>query len=306
MAHDSEAAARPHEPGSGTDQNGLPNFVIIGAGKAGTSALYLWLRQHPDVYLPSELKETFFFCFDPANPDHVAQAGSRFPVTTLESYRSLFAAGRDSTARGEATPLYLDDPSVPARMRDVIPEARLLVSLREPVSRVWSHAQMNVRQGRATDLVKEADRLAATDEHEYAPKFERWFDHFPSHQFCIFRYEELSSDPDGLLRRLFAFLGVDPTFTVETNRVHNPGGIPRSTSLQRLIDLPVLRRLRPVAPMAAYNALSRLRTLNSKRPPPMPEDLRARLSARYRSDILATQALLEIDLADWVSGTGPG
>lgn len=277
----------------------LPNFVVIGAGKAGTSALYVWLRQHPDIFMPASLKETFFFCYNPADPEHVAAPRSRFPIRTLEEYEALFAPAGSASAVGEATPLYLDSPQAPPHMARVIPAARLIASLREPVSRVWSHAQMNVRQGRASDVATEALRLADTDEHDYAPKFRLWLQHFPREQLHVFRYDDLIRDGSGTLRGIHRFLGV-AELPVDVSERHNPGGLPRSRTLQRLIDLRALRRLRPIAPTAAFNVVARLRRANLADAAPPADAVRRQLAARYRADIEETQDVLGLDLSDWL------
>lgn len=277
----------------------LPNFAVIGAGKAGTSALYVWLRQHPDVFMPASLKETLFFCYNPADPEHAAAPRSRFPIRTLEEYEALFAPAGAATAIGEATPLYLDSPQAPPHMAAVIPDARLIASLREPVSRVWSHAQMNVRQGRATDVAAEALRLAETDEHDYAPKFRLWLQHFRREQLHVFRYDDLIRDGNGVLAPIQRFLGI-AELPVDVGPRHNPGGIPRSRALQRVIELRALRRLRPIAPTAAFNLVARLRQMNLAAAPPPQEQVRRRLAARYRDDVAATQDILGLDLSDWL------
>lgn len=277
----------------------LPNFAVIGAGKAGTSALYVWLRQHPDVFMPASLKETLFFCYNPADPEHVAAPRERFPVRTLEEYEALFAIAGGATAIGEATPLYLDSPQAPPHMAQVIPRARLIASLREPVSRVWSHAQMNVRQGRAADVEAEALRLAETDEHDYAPKFRLWLQHFPRERLHVFRYDDLVADADGVVRGIHRFLGIAER-PVDGSARHNPGGLPRSRALQRLIDLRALRRLRPLAPTAAFNLVARVRRMNLASAAPPQEPVRRRLAARYRDDIVVTQEILGLDLSGWL------
>jgi hypothetical protein len=278
----------------------LPTFVIIGAGKSGTTSLYQWLRQHPDVYMPSTLKETFFFDFDPDDPAHHGAPRSRFPVRTRAEYEALFDGAKGAIAVGEASPSYLDDPGAPARMLELIPDARLIASIRDPVSRVYSHAQMNVRLGLATDLPADVRRLASTDEQDYHAKFVRWFAHFPREQFHVIRYDDLAADPTGTTQRIFAFLGVDAGFTPDTGERFNPGGLPRSQLVQRLLELQALRRLRPLMPMAAFTVVNRLRRLNAKAAPPLPPDLRAELRDRYRADVIATERLLGLDLSDWL------
>jgi hypothetical protein len=171
--------------------------------------------------------------------------------------------------------------------------------LRDPVSRVWSHAQMNVRQGRASDVCAEALRLAATGEHDYAPKFRLWLQHFRREQLHVFRYDDLVRDADGVVQGIQRFLGV-AELPVDVSQRHNPGGIPRSRSLQRMIDLRALRRMRPIAPTAAFNLVARLRRMNLAAAPPPEGATRQRLAARYRDDLIETQDILGLDLSDWL------
>ena len=279
----------------------LPNFVVIGAGKAGTTALYQWLRRHPDVYMPSLLKETFFFCYDPANPVHPDGAGVEFPITSLAAYEELFERAGNAKAIGEATPRYLDAPGVAERMHALIPDAKLIASLRDPVSRIYSHAQMNLRLGYARDLVDEARRLATTDEHVYAPKFRDWFNYYERDQFFLFRYDDLAADPQAILRQTFEFLDVDPAVDIDTSVVHNPGGVPKSALAQRLIDLKVLRKARPVTPSWVYDVVARLRSWNSRGAQPLPNDVRRELLDHYRQDIVDTEQLTGLDLSAWLT-----
>jgi hypothetical protein len=279
----------------------LPNFAVIGAGKSGTTAMYHWLRQHPDVFMPPEIKETFFFAYDPDNPEHVAAPDTRFPVRTLERYEALFANAGAATAIGEATPAYLNSPVAAAKMHELVPDARLVLSLREPVSRLRSMSQMSVRLGHATDLVAEMRRYAATDALLYAPNLRRWLALYDRSQMCVLRYEDLSRDPQAAMAQVFGFLGVDAGFTPDTSAVHNPGGLPRSAFFQRVLDSRVSRFLRPIAPMAAYNLKAKLRQWNAKPADTIPSEVTAELAARYRDDVLETQELLGLDLSGWLA-----
>ena len=124
----------------------LPNFLVIGAPKAGTTSLHLHLRAHPEIFMP-ELKEPRFFGYE--------GEGERlkFPIRTLEEYTALFDAVTDETAIGEATPHYLVYPGAAQRIRDLLPGARLIASLRDPVERSYSVYQMNLRNRGVNDGV---------------------------------------------------------------------------------------------------------------------------------------------------------
>lgn len=119
----------------------LPNFLIIGAAKAGTTSLYHYLAQHPQIYM-SPIKEPNFFaleerCVDFRGPgDHLYI--KQFSVTELERYRSLFQGVTHEQAVGEASPLYLYSPVAPARSHRYVPEMKLIAILRHPVDRAYS------------------------------------------------------------------------------------------------------------------------------------------------------------------------
>lgn len=273
----------------------LPNFIVIGAGKSGTTSLYQWLRRHPQVFMPAELKEVRFFAYDPDD------RYSEFPVKTLAEYEALFEHAGAARAIGEASPRYLESDVAPANMRAVIPDARLIASLREPVARVYSMAQMFVRGGRASGVVQEVRRLAASGYGGYAPLFERWLSHYPREQFLVFKYDDLAADADGVLRRVFQFLDVDDDFEVNTAVVYNPGGAIRSPTVNRVLSSSAWQPLRNRVPASVNRLAARLRRWNARPPEPLPDGLRQELKELYRPDVIATQDLLGLDLSAWLT-----
>ena len=119
----------------------MPNFLIIGAMRAGTTSLYHYLKQHPQVYM-SPVKEPRFFALEGEKPDPGRPTDERLmnhSITDIEAYRALFQAVSKETAIGEASPLYLYSPKAPERIRHYIPDAKLIAVLRDPVERAYSH-----------------------------------------------------------------------------------------------------------------------------------------------------------------------
>jgi len=112
-----------------------PNFIIIGAGRAGTTSLYHYLRQIPQVFM-SPIKETNFFAFQEGVSDVEAEirpvTGDLFPIRRREDYLALFAEAGDAVAVGEASPLYMFSPGTAQRMKDALPKARIIAVLRDP------------------------------------------------------------------------------------------------------------------------------------------------------------------------------
>src|SRR5215204_1532720 len=110
----------------------LPNFIIVGAAKAGTTALYWYLAEHPAVFM-SPVKETFYFAYGVDEAGRLLYGDPdvhRFPIKTRAEYEALFAEAGGASAVGEASPIYLECPQAAARIRAMIPEARIVASLR--------------------------------------------------------------------------------------------------------------------------------------------------------------------------------
>ena len=274
----------------------LPNFLVIGAPKAGTTSLHLHLRAHPQVFMP-DLKEPRFFGYE--------GEGERlkFPIRTLEEYTALFEAVTDETAIGEATPHYLVYPHAAQRIHDLIPQARLIASLRDPVERSYSVYQMNLRNRGVNEGVPfvEAMRTDRNLRETYGDMLARYFALFPPEQLKVILLEDLEKAPQATIRELYGFLGVDPDFVpADLLKVANPGGEPRNKLLHGLLSDPRLRQFsRAVMPGGLVERLRALRSRNLEKQPLAPEDRRAAIGF-FREDILRTQDLIGRDLSSWL------
>lgn len=197
----------------------LPDFLILGAQKAGTTALYAYLRWHPDITGPS-FKEVSFF-------DRHYAHGERW-------YRAHFPVRR-RTLVGEASPSYLFHPQAPERVARMLPNARLIALLRNPAERALSHYQHEVALGREPlsfeDAIDQEDeRMGGELERmlrdpsyfsrawwnftyvargRYAEQLERWFASFPREQLLVLLTDELAADTAGTYRRVLGFLGAE-------------------------------------------------------------------------------------------------
>jgi hypothetical protein len=221
----------------------LPDFLIIGAQKGGTTSLYKYLGQHPD-FAPALRKEVHFFSGEYERG--LAWYRAFFP-TRARSERHLRATGvRLQT--GEATPYYLFHPLAARRVRADIPDARLIVVLRDPVKRAFSHYQHTKSRGQeslsfADALEAEAERLAPAegrareDESDawlahktfsymargcYAAQIEEWLRFFDRSQFLFLKSEDLYAKPEETLDRTREFLGLRP-FPWRASKVFNRG-----------------------------------------------------------------------------------
>lgn len=290
----------------------LPTFVIIGAAKAGTTALYWYLADHPEVFM-SPVKETNYFAFgldEDGRPLYGDPELHRFPIRSFAEYEALFAGSDGALAVGEASPIYLECPQSAARIREVVPGARIVCFLREPVDRAYSDYLMYLRaRGRRLD----PDRDLTPDAHwarpeshwmqisRYHEALSRYYERFPREQIDVFLFDDLKTDAAGCVRAVFAALGVDPGFVPDLETPHNIGGLPSSRTLERVLTSRSVRRVvEPWIPRRVSDAVRRVRTKNLKKAPPLPDQLRAELLRHFRDDIGETAALIGRNLDHWL------
>lgn len=224
--HDARRLAGKN-PGRG---RALPDFLIIGAAKAGTTSLYKWLGDHPSV-VPAGRKEINFFSYFWYRGSDWYR--SHFPLERDLREHAGMRPGRQLT--GEASPSYLLHYRAPERARKLVPDVKLIVQLRDPVDRAYSQFQMRRRDGEeplesfAAAVEAEPARLAAESERmladpryssdrvatwsylmrsRYAEQLERWLAQFPRHQIHVLSLEEMEADPRRVVSEVHEFLGL--------------------------------------------------------------------------------------------------
>jgi hypothetical protein len=290
----------------------LPNFIIIGAAKAGTTALYHYLGEHPQTFV-SPLKETNYFAYgldDRGQFLYGVPGVHQYPIKTLPEYERLFANSGNAAAIGEASPIYLECPQAAGRIRDVLPGAKIICSLRHPVDRAYSDYQMYLRsRSRPLDPATDLTTTAAwtqPDSHwmkigRYYEQLCRYYDAFPRSQIYTFLFDDFTRDALGVTRDIYRFLGVDPGFTPDMTTPHNVGGMPASRLLESLFRNRSLKTaIEPWVPTRAANWVRRLRTQNLKKAPPLPPEVKKALARHFAADITNTSQLIGRDLSHWL------
>ncbi|HET8692993.1 MAG TPA: sulfotransferase [Steroidobacteraceae bacterium] len=194
-----------------------PNFFVAGAPRCGTSTLHAWLPAIPGVFM-SRIKEPNYFSRSVIGESHPMVK----PIRDRRAYLQLFTAAGDAKAVGEATPFYLQDPEAPARIKKQSPDARVLVSLRDPVERLYSHyLMMRNNLPSMGSFMEEIERglalggrrnLAFLDPSagRYSAQIARFRREFGRANFRVLILEEWSRDPAGTLREISEFLGLAP------------------------------------------------------------------------------------------------
>lgn len=294
----------------------LPNFLIIGAPKAGTTSLFYYLDAHPEVYL-CPVKEVGFFWAYGANVQLSGPGKERLKnrlVDDLEHYQQLFNAVRGEKAIGEASVRYLNNPRSPELIHQFIPDARLIVSLRQPADRAFSAFVHNRQDGvePCSDFTEALaqERQGVRDGwtqarylHNglYAQSLKRYLARFNRQQLHISLFEDLKDDPNELMRSIFCFLQIDPSITPNTSQRHNASGLIRNPALRMLYAR--LSKLRAsVRPLIHPKLRHRITEwmLKDAEKPQFPPEVRVELTEFYHSEIEELQDLLQRDLSHWL------
>jgi hypothetical protein len=272
----------------------LPNFLVIGAAKGGTTSLYNYLRQHPDIYM-SPMKEPNYFT------DEDQLFGKRSVRSRIE-YERLFDGVNGEQSIGEATPRYLTSIGGASRIHADLPGVRLIATLRQPADRGYSSYLMRFTDSREFASAEEVLR-PGSDYFEsglYCANLQRYFDTFSREQIKVILFDDLIARPQETVRSLFAFLGVDPDFAADTTTRFNPSYWPRFVRLSRMFNA-TTQSLARIAPWASGRGLAApLRRVLLRKPDPIPPALWRRLTDQYRDDIIATGKLIDRDLSHWL------
>jgi hypothetical protein len=304
----------------------MPNFFIVGAQKAGTTSLYHYLNQHPQVYM-SPIKEPFFFDHELDSKGEVVRRefrGHRQPprFTNIEEYSTLFEGARGEKAIGEATPLYIYAPGTAERIESYVPGAKSIALLRNPADRAYSAFLYAVRMGveprkRFAQALREEPLRMRSGWHYvfhyrsrglYYQQLKRYYEVFGRERLGVWLYEDMREDPASVAQSVFRFLEVDDTFTPDTSSRYNPAGVPASRSARAAIRATnrvvwVLRKVLPPTSRILPLAFKMRRVVQSRvltEPPPIDPELREELVEGYKEDILRLQELIGRDLSMWL------
>lgn len=304
-----------------------PNFFVIGSAKSGTTSLFHYLKQHPEIAMSlkkephyysrragagSEISHNFSHREDPL------QTGRTYPDDMQKSesgYRALFSDVVDEKAIGESSVSYLTTPGVAALIRREVPHAKIVVILRNPVERAYSSYIHMRRDGFETlsfkaGLDAEEERIRQNC-HElfryrklglYYNQLQEYVDLFPPEQRFFVTYDYWSRNQNDFLKQLFRFLNVRDDVSIDCRQSYNVSGEMKLRSFHMWSVRPCWWR-HEIAKWVPYKFKWRVRYLfrkwNVKPKVKMPEDCRAELEKFYLNDIEKIEALLGWDLSCW-------
>jgi hypothetical protein len=301
----------------------LPDFFVAGAPKAGTTAVHAALARHPSLYM-SAVKEPKFFLTEGPPPTRGGPGDVqtyREHVWRRDKYEALFDPAPPGTLRGESTPFYLYNRDSQRRIRALVPRARLIVILRDPVERAhsnWTHlwsAGLDPVGDFVAACAEEERRIAAgwadfwhyTALGRYGEQLEQLYTVFPREQVLVFRYRALVENPARVLDRICTFLGVPEGVLTEVPR-ENVTAHPRRSLRHVAVSraLRVSTAVSRVVPSTASVTAALERVLQRDSPPrqPLTWEQRQALIPRFEADIRLLEVITGEEFSDWLQPRG--
>jgi hypothetical protein len=304
----------------------LPNFLIVGAAKSGTTSLWTYLQQHPQIFMPSNKEPNFFALEGLKLPPFPGAADAKtlyekiykYSITDFESYQALFQEVSQEIAIGEASIPYLYFPEAAERIKQYIPQVKIIAILRNPIDRLYSHYLM-IRDNYCLEPLSLAQALQQENERIrnnwgwdwhyvrlglYHTQVKRYFDLFEPQQIKIYLYEDFCFNPVGVFQDICCHIGVDSSFIPDLSQRSKVSGRPRSQKLHRLLNQPnrIQKSLQRALPKTTYKRVVALGNHWNIIPTvPMASELRQALKDVFREDIVKLQTLIRRDLSAWMS-----
>lgn len=305
-------------------QTRLPDFVVIGAGKSGTTSLNEYLKEHPQVFM-STRKEPNFFAYEMAKEEDFELESSREfyrdSVLNLEEYLNLFKGSKEQQLLGEVSNTYLNSEMACQRIKHYIPNAKIIAILRHPADRLFSRYSHYVREDllpsdgglenvfdKSTSWWQRPDMIT---EGLYYGQVKRYYENFPKENIRIYLYENFIDDTAGVVEDIFKFLEIDSTVKVATDIVYNKSGTVKNKAVDNLVgqNSPMILALKKVSPalhrwmkdsVVINRWLFNLRNKNLQKAD-FPPQLRKKIVEEiYAEDIKKLSDLIGQDLSHWL------
>lgn len=292
----------------------LPNFIIVGAPKAGTTSIARYLDDHPEVFISSE-KEPFYFLpnilEDTNTKDPMYGAIEKRAHLTKESYESLFESVKDEKAIGEATVHYLYhyDEVIP-KVKEELGDVKIIIVLRDPTKRAFSN--YTFQKGLQFDSFKFKTFEEELEQEQqkkdlgfnsfwyfkseglYFKQVKAYLDNFNHVHVCFL--EDFKKDKDEFIKSIYSFLGVDPNWKPDF-RVYNQTEVPVNKFVHFIYFLKYKLGLKNILPTSWARALRK--KLYKKQEEKINPETEQKLRAYYKSDIQQLEELLGKDLSEW-------
>lgn len=303
-------------------QDRLPDFLIIGAGKSGTTAMLYLLGQHPQIFFPT-LKEPNFFALEGINPNSYEFEESKDyhlrSIDKYEDYVKLFSTATVEQVVGENSNQYIYSDTAISNIKKYVPHAKLIALIRHPAERLISRYSHLEREGEVPTGGIESifdknsiwwRRPDLLPEGFYGAHLEKYYSHFSKNQIKVILYEDFKKDNLRVIKDVCAFIGVQPDFDVESNVVVNKSGKLKDNFFNKMLGQNgvVINQLKKISPSIHKTLKSnsfiketligwRNKNLEAIE---LPSDFKQRVTNEvYKEDIIKLEKVLGRSLEHW-------
>tara|TARA_B100001758_G_C18411756_1_gene616287 strand:- start:2602 stop:3471 length:870 start_codon:yes stop_codon:yes gene_type:complete len=285
------------------------NFFIVGAPKAGTTSLHYYLDEHPEVNM-SKIKETNYFSDKEIKNQNLYY--KKRSIKSLEEYHDLFQRESKDILFGETSPSYLFYRGVASKIKAYNPEAKIIIILRNPIDRAYSHYLMDYRLGLVksdfADIISKKYRNKYSDLYfqqyielgNYATQIARYHKQFSSDKLLILDYNDFTNNTNQVMSRIFNFLSLSDFKVASINQRYNSAIIPKNRFIKQVYSFIYLRNIFNRLLPKNIKDFIHLTFFNKDRIPSLKEETREKLIVIFKKEIENLEVLLKKDYSRWL------
>lgn len=284
------------------------DFFIVGAPKAGTTSLYHYLSEHPQVEMSSQ-KEPDYFSDKAINEQGMYYGKNR--VDKLDKYESLFVQ-KESVVYGEGSVSYLFYDNVAEDIKKYNPNAKIIIMLRNPIERAFSHYLMDYRLGLISDsfeniITKKSKHKNAhlfyqqyIEVSKYAKQIQRYLDFFEKENILFIDYEDFKKNVSKTVDKVYDFLNISTEFAADINTKYNTFTMPKNKGIRFIYSFVFLRKvLTFLFPIYLVKNI-RFLLFKADKKPELLKETRSQLRIIFNDDIKKLEEVLGKDYSKWI------
>jgi hypothetical protein len=284
------------------------DFFIVGAPKCGTTSLYHYLNEHIDIEMSSQ-KEPDFFSDTSLQKQKLYYAKNR--INTIEKYNSLFRR-EDIILRGDASVSYLFYEDVSSKIIKYNPKAKIIIMLRNPIDRAFSHYLMDYSLGLISlsfeEIIKKQSKHKNAhlfyqqyiEVSEYALQVKRYLDVFKKEQIFFIDYDDFKNNTFDVVNRILIFLNLDYESHNYSTRIHNTYAAPKNMFIRKIYSILVVRKIAAFIFPKVLNQIIRNYLFRSDKKPKLHTSSRDFLKKHFKGDVRDLSYLLNKDFSKWI------
>ena len=284
------------------------DFFIVGAPKSGTTSLYHYLNEHPEIEMSSQ-KEPDYFSDKAIHDQGMYYVKNR--INTLEKYESLFVE-KEKVIYGEGSVSYLFYDNVAEDIKKYNPNAKIIIMLRNPIERAFSHYLMDFRLGLINDnfeniIAKKSKHKNAhlfyqqyIEVSKYAKQIQRYLDFFEKNNVLFIDYEDFKKNVSKTVGQVYSFLNISTEFAADTNTKHNTFTMPRNKVIKFIYSFVFLRRI--LIFLLPIYLIKNIRVFLFKvdKKPELLKETRIQLRKIFNDDVRKLEKVLCKDYSKWI------